>query len=228
LNFDWAVSHQLADMERDAVLAWARAPGLPPTEVLGNWKWLTPWIVRILGDTSVVKPLLVGIVGLLLFLGRLLVQPPPQIERRWLVLIVPSAVGLLFWFLTAPDPRFAQAVLWVFALNILLLPFHVTSNRTRGLNMLATLALTILALFEAGIGSARLIKEKKSLPNIVQRQNELSARSTDSGLTVWTSKNVYEPGDAQLIATPPDRFNSRLELRGSNLHDGFRIRTPGD
>ncbi|MBV9300386.1 MAG: hypothetical protein JO066_15595 [Verrucomicrobia bacterium] len=225
LNFDWAVPRQLATFEKDAVFAWARAPGLAPKEVLGNWNWLSPWIVRILSDTWAVKPLLLGIVGFLLFLGRLVMQPPLQVERRWLVLLVPSAVGILFWFLTAPDPRFAQAVLWVFALNILLLPFQAT-NRARGLGILATFALAILASINAVVGSARLIKEKKRIPNIVQSQNELSARRTDSGLTVWTPKNAYEPGDSQLISTPSDRFNSRLELRGSSLHDGFRIRTP--
>ena len=223
LDFDWAVSPQLAGIERDAALAWARAPGLPPTEVLGHWKWLAAWSARILGDPVVVKPLLAGVVGLLLLLGRLLVHPLPQIERRWFILLVPSSAGLLFWFLTAPDPRFAQATLWVFALNLLLLPLHSADDWTRRLNILATFALIIVALLDAGVGLVRLKKEKKNLPNIVQHHDELVARSTDSGLTVWIPKNVYAPGDAQLIATPPDRFNSHLELRGSNLRQGFRI-----
>ena len=51
----------------------------------------------------------------------------------------------------------------------------------------------------------------------MQRQAELIARSAHSGLTVWIPKNTYAPGDAQLIATPPDRFNSRLELRGCEI-----------
>jgi hypothetical protein len=91
---------------------------------------------------------------------------------------------------------------------------------------MATVALVMVALFDAGVGCARLVKEKKRLPNIVEHQIQLSTRSTDSGLTVWIPKNGYAPGDAQLIATPPDRFNSRLELRGSNLRGGFRIGPP--
>lgn len=226
LNFDWAVPRQLVSFERDAAFAWARAPGLSPMEVLGNWKWLTPWSARILGDPSVVKPLLAGAFGLLLLLSRLLVRPPPLIERRWFVLLVPSSIGLLFWFLTAPDPRFAQATLWVFALNLLLLPFCGTDASTRRLSIFCTFALAVVALFDAGVGCERLMREKKKLPNFVQRQDELTARSADSGLTVWIPKNTNTPGDAQLIATPPDRFNSRLELRGSNLRDGFRIGSP--
>jgi hypothetical protein len=224
LPLDWAVPHALAVVEKNAAFAWARAPGLQPENVLANWNWLAPWSARILGDPLVFEPLLVGVVGLLMVLGRLLMQPPPLIDRRWFVLLVPSAVGLLFWFLTAPDPRFAQATLWVFALNLLLLPFRETDDWSRRLNFWGILALAILALFDAGAGCARLKKEKKRLPNIVPSQNELAARSTNSGLAVWIPTTAYEPGDAQLVATPPDRFNPGLELRGSNLRDGFRIR----
>jgi hypothetical protein len=74
----------------------------------------------------------------------------------------------------------------------------------------------------------RLAKERKRLPNSVGGKVDLLERRTDSGLTVWVPKSVYEPGFAQLISTPPDRFNSRLELRGPTLRDGFRIRPPSD
>jgi hypothetical protein len=225
LNFDWAASHQSAIVERDAAFAWARAPGLPPSEVLGNWRWLKPWIARVLDDPSVCKTLLTGAVGLLLLCGRLLLLPPsPQLDRRWFLLFFPPSVGLLFWFLTAPDPRFAQATLWVFALNLLSIPFRCKDEWSRRLNMVGTCTVAIVVLLDVGAGGARLIREKKRLPNIVERQVDLTARKTHSGLAVWIPKTRYEPGDAQLISTPPDRFNSRLELRSSNLRDGFRIR----
>jgi hypothetical protein len=223
LNFDWVASHQSAITERDAAFAWARAPGLQPSEVLGNWNWLRPWIARVLDDPSVGKTLLAGAVGLLLLCGRLLMRPSPQFDRRWFLLLFPPMVGLLFWFLTAPDPRFAEATLWVFALNLLLLPFRGTDDWSRRLNIVGTYAVAMVVLFDAGVGGARLIKEKKRLPNIVERRIDLSVRKTNSGLSVWIPKVAYEPGDSQLIATPPDRFNSRLELRSANLRDGFRI-----
>jgi hypothetical protein len=223
LNFDWAAPHQSAIAERDAAFAWARAPGLRPSEVLGNWNWLKPWLARVLADPSVVKTLLAGAVGLLLLCGRLLLRPSPQFDRRWFLLLFPSSAGLLFWFLTAPDPRFAQATLWVFALNLLLLPFRGTDDWSHRLNRIGTCAVAVVAVFDVGIGGLKLIKEKKRLPNIVERQIDLSVRKTNSGLAVWIPKTAYEPGDAELIATPPDRFDSRLELRSSNLRDGFRI-----
>jgi hypothetical protein len=223
LNFDWAAPYQSAIAERDAAFAWARAPSLRPSEVLGNWNWLKPWVVRVLDDPSVCKTLLVGAVGLLVLCGRLLLRPLPQFDRRWCLLLFPPAVGLLFWFLTAPDPRFAQATLWLFALSLLLLPFRGTDDWSRRLNIVGICAVAVVLLFDAGVGGARLIKEKKRLPNIVERRIDLSVRKTNSGLSVWIPKVAYEPGDAQLIATPPDRFNSRLELRGSNLRDGFRM-----
>jgi hypothetical protein len=224
LGFDWAVPHELASLEKDAAIAWARMPGLPPVEALRNWEWITPWSIRVLGNSLMVKPMLVAVVGLSLMLARFLMPPRPEIERSWFFLLVPCSAGLCFWFLTAPDPRFAQATLWIFALNILLFPLLISGSFSRSLVLTAALVLAIVAVFDTGIGVVRLIREKKSFPNIVRGQADLSARRTDSGLAVWIPKNVYEPGFAQLVSTPPDRFNPGLELRDSNLRDGFRIR----
>jgi hypothetical protein len=228
LGFDWAVPHELARLEKDAAFAWARAPGLPISEVLGSWQWITPWLERLLSNPLVVKPSLVVMVGSVLLLARLLTPSRPRIQRWWVVLLIPSSVGLGFWFLTAPDPRFAQATLWIFALNILLFPFLTGGGFSRSMGLLAVLLLTLVAAFEIGIGVVRLAKERKRLPNSVGGKVDLLERRTDSGLTVWVPKSVYEPGFAQLISTPPDRFNSRLELRGPTLRDGFRIRPPSD
>ena len=228
LGFDWAVPHELARLEKDAAFAWARAPGLPVVEVLGSWEWITPWAGRLLSNPLVVKPGLVAIVGSILLLARLLTPSRPRIERWWVILLIPSSVGLGFWFLTAPDPRFAQATLWIFALNILLFPFLAEGGSNRSTRLVAVVLLTLVAAFDAGMGAVRLRHERKRLrlPNRVGGQIDLLARRTDSGLTVWIPKSVYEPGSAQLISTPPDRFNSRLELRGPSLRDGFRIRPP--
>jgi hypothetical protein len=224
LGFDWTVPHDLASLEKDAAFAWARAPGLPLLEVLRSSEWITPWAKRLLSDPLVLKPSLVAMVGVVLLLARLLTSSRPRIERRWVVLLIPSSVGLGFWFLTAPDPRFAQATLWIFALNVLSFPFLTEGGFTRCMALLAVLLLSLVAAFDAGFGVVRLAQEKKRLPNSVGGQVDLLARRTDSGLTVWVPRNVYESGFAQLISTPPDRFNSRLELRGPNLRDGFRIR----
>jgi hypothetical protein len=224
LGFDWAVPHDLASFEKDAAFAWARAPGLPVLEVLRSSEWIGPWAKRMLSNPLVVKPSLVAIVGVILLLASFLTFGRPRIERRWVVLLIPSSAGLGFWFLTAPDPRFAQATLWIFTLNVLLFPFLTEGGFTRSMALLAVLVLSLVAAFDIGIGLVRLTQEKKSLPNSVGGQIDLLARRTDSGLTVWVPRIGNAAGAAQLIATPSDRFNSRLELRGPNLREGFRIR----
>ena len=224
IGFDWAVPHDLASLEKDAAFAWARAPGLPVLEVLRNPGWITPWAKRLLSDSLVLKPSLVASVGVVLLLASFLTSGRPRIGRRWVVLLIPSSVSIGFWFLTAPDPRFAQATLWICALNVLSSPFLTESGFSRSMAVLAVLLLGVLAAIDAGIGAVRLAEEKKRLPNTMGGQVDLLARRTDSGLTVWVPRNAYEPGFAQLISTPPDRFNSRLELRGPDLRDGFRIR----
>jgi hypothetical protein len=47
---------------------------------------------------------------------------------------------------------------------------------------------------------------------------------TKSGAGVWVPKEGINSVDSTLPATPPDRFDPQLELRGTTLRDGFRIR----
>src|SRR5262249_23178782 len=159
LGFDWTVPHELARLEKDAAFAWARAPGLPVVEVLGTWDWITPWAERLLSSPLAVKPSLVAMMGTVLLLARVVTSCPPRVERWWVVLLIPSSVGLGFWFLTAPDPRFAQATLWIFALNVLFFPFLTEGAFSRSMALLVVLLLSLLGAFDVGIGVVRLAKE---------------------------------------------------------------------
>jgi hypothetical protein len=73
--------------------------------------------------------------------------------------------------------------------------------------------------------SLRLGREGEKLPNFVGGRPVMTLRRTRSGLGVWLPTTEYNPGDWELVSTPPDLFDSRLELRGPTLRQGFRIRS---
>jgi hypothetical protein len=224
LNFDWSVPHALAALEKDAAFAWARAPELPISDVLGNWGWIIPWAARLLQDPFVIRPLLLAAIGLFMIALRLFV--PPSLKIKWWLffLMAPAVSGLMFWFFTAPDPRFAQATIWVFGFNVLLLSFLARGGASGREGVIIALLLAALAAYETGFGVLRLLHERKRFPNSQGKQPELLVRYTDSGLAVWVPKSSYAAGSTELVSTPADRFNPRLELRGSSLRDGFRIK----
>jgi hypothetical protein len=72
-------------------------------------------------------------------------------------------------------------------------------------------------------GLARLHQERGRFPNFVGGPPPLVSRVTFSGLAVWVPTESNLTGPWQIPATPTDRFDPRLELRGKTFRDGFRI-----
>ncbi|MBV9671589.1 MAG: hypothetical protein JO076_02035, partial [Verrucomicrobia bacterium] len=218
-KFDWAVPPDRVALERNSVIAWARLPGSSIAEALGGWAWISSWVSRASSSPFVMICILLSVIGLfaVLVIG---LQGTGKLRFQHLLILAPAGAGLVFWFLTAPDPRFAQATLWLFGLNLLIIP--AVAIRSLTFSRVVVFLFSSIAAFGVVTGVQRLIKEKKMLPNYVGSYPELTARRTSGGLTVWVPKAVYEPGAAELLATPPDRFDSELELRGRSLRDGFR------
>jgi hypothetical protein len=79
------------------------------------------------------------------------------------------------------------------------------------------------SVFELAEGFVRLHRERERFPNFVGGVPPLVSRVTFSGLAVWVPTEGNLTGPWQIPATPADRFDPRLELRGKTLREGFRI-----
>jgi len=167
------------------------------------------------------------VAGLLLFLIRRSSRCERPSLWKWLVLMAPSVFSLAFWFFTAPAPRFAEATLWIFGTNVLVCPLIVPAQASKLASAIAAAVILGVLSYDVGVGLNRLRHEGGKLPNFVGVRPFMTLRFTRSGLGVWVPVNDYNPGDWELLSTPPDRFDSRLELRGSTLRQGFRIRNRG-
>ena len=105
---DWRVPRSVALAQQRLIYSWARQPWSNPADVLGNWRWLRPWL-----RDNIPRPLIIGPSLLVLLSGiwilafwlrdRLLLR-----GRVWLFFLTPVA-GLVFWFVMAPAPDFAGA-----------------------------------------------------------------------------------------------------------------------
>ena len=106
-----AVSRDEARLEQAWIQAWARSPGVAPEAVGPVYVWLLPWIRLRLVDPGVLFLTIAFLLGTVLCLrfarGR-------ASFIRW-----PLALAVLscaFWWVTAPDPRFALGSLSAVAL----------------------------------------------------------------------------------------------------------------
>lgn len=113
---DWAVPAQDAINEANWIYSWARQPSQHWSVVLSTWDWVLPWVLReaknVVGFTV---PVAATVLLFTLYLWlRVRARSTGGHSPRLLVLLTtPVLLGLVFWFLTAPSPRFAQAVIWL-------------------------------------------------------------------------------------------------------------------
>jgi hypothetical protein len=223
IRFDWMVPHEAAFNDKNWVLSWARDPTRDWHSVLANNDWLRPWLATTLGDDLVRKSLLLGAAGLVLGV----ISGPWRWRKesfyRCCWLITPIILSLVFWFLTAPDPRFAGATIWTAGADIFYVAFACLNSVRLPVRVPFAILIAGFIALELKAGSTRLLKEHEQFPNFVGSPPELAPRVTLSGLTIWVPTKGDQTGPWKIPAAPASSFNPNLELRGKTLRDGFRI-----
>src|SRR5260370_3437626 len=223
IQFDWMVPVRSTLGERNWILSCAREPYQDWHTVLGSSDWFLPWVATTISDLFVRQSLLLFSSGLFLALisrrGR---WRKPRFYQ-WCWLIVPTIVSLVFWFLTAPAPRFAEAAIWPAAADVAFLPFACLDTVRPSLRVFNSILIAGLIALELSWGFIRLVTEHEEFPNFVGAPRQLVPRLTFSGLTVWVPVEGDVTGAWQIPALPPSSFNPRLEQRGKTFRDGFRV-----
>jgi hypothetical protein len=101
-------------MERE-IKAWSRSPGESYRKSLDTWAWLWPWVK----DNAAKEQTLVFFIVLgLLLIGIASAKKGSAVvtDPRFAIPAAISLCGILFWFFTAPAPRFGYGFLYSFAL----------------------------------------------------------------------------------------------------------------
>ena len=232
MKLSWSLPIESVIDEANWVYSWARQPGTHWKNVLGNWNWLYPWVSNTIKNHyfDVVIPLYTF--TSIVFIDVFLLTPILWFKKRriffieWII-IFPLLAGLLFWFFTAPDPRFANAVfmlLPVSATLVLLFKIKEIANRQT-----AIYAAGIFFTVECLCLLFYVHKNQWVISNISldgwqkDEQPQLVEKVTKHGLRVYTPlQGKDQCFDAPLPCTP--YFNENLRLRrAGDLASGFII-----
>lgn len=223
----WAVPIEKIVDEANWVYSWARLPGTHWENVLGSWTWLHPWLLRISKHmVDVVYPLtstacfciLAMVVG-----RRKKARRPHSIEWAFLL---PSIIGLIFWFFTAPDPRFANALFFLASICSILLFLSSIQDIIHARMYITAICIVFLVgnayFFGYTFRHMGLIKSISTSGWHAVKEVPLDRKVTSSGLTVYTPKTGDQCWDSPLPSTP--YFNDRLRLRSpASMSSGFTL-----
>ncbi|QWV95080.1 hypothetical protein KP004_07850 [Geomonas oryzisoli] len=228
LPVDWAVPVERIVSEAQSVYSWARTPGASPKDVLHNWGWFRPWLVRVATGNvlDVTYPLLQ-----FLFFGicALIAGLFSKVRRRNLLqwaYLVPAVMSLVFWFCTAPDPRFANAAFFLLsiasALVFLCSVQGLLSSRLYADMICLVFLIGNLLLVRHLVYNASEIRAISTSGWHQVQRVALETRKTSSGLTVYTPCEGDQCWDSALPSTP--YFNPHLRLRERNsVASGFTV-----
>ncbi|HEY5227016.1 MAG TPA: hypothetical protein VIJ19_00675, partial [Opitutaceae bacterium] len=231
LGFDWSVSPTQARHDADAIVSWAREPWSDPAQVLGNWHWLDSWFWRARRNTvGFVHPLAFFLAASLAAVSIRWRRPRGVVPRGvgpW-VYLAPVAAGLAFWAVTAPDIRFANALIWLLAAGAALALMGAAAQRwQQGVGVLVLLvALACNGEFIAwGTGHLSSLRDISLSGWQPILPSSYVARRTASGMVVlyYTGAPDGLIWDGPIPATPD--FNPALAFRDPQRPGaGFRVK----
>ena len=103
------------------ILRWARDPdpGSDPKKVIKTWQWLPGWCERDRGDETHISPgpRKSGVAGSAVLVSfSFCVSAFRRKSRDLLLLVIPLVAYSIFWFISAPDPRYFGSTMWIFAI----------------------------------------------------------------------------------------------------------------
>ena len=210
-SFDWAMtSDSLQNLTR-WIYCWARAPGEACMSSLDNWKWIPHWVSRFPLDKTII--LISSIIMLFSSVIYNLQNPNKKITQIGLCTL-PCLTSIVFWFFTAPDPRFLNSIPSILlALSILILLNQIPENKFFILiNHSYKLYLFLIILFT----TRYTVLSKENLFSSLQtgfqliKSAPLEIKYTNTGLKVYVPMDGDQCHDSPLPCTP--YFDSNLRF----------------
>lgn len=220
---DWKSPLAMTQYVAGAVHAWGKIPDVPASQIVG-YSWLTGWIHRLIRNRSGFQaPAFISIFALAIVALRR-IQNRPTAFPQYLWLLLPSCVGIAFWFVASPDLRFAQFAIWTAAATLGAWAIEIAGSASSGNRWYwpAALWVGLLAwcLFSFGWW-ANLTRVLDSPPLSPAPVANVVARPTRSGLLVNVPVSGNQCWDAPIPCTP--YFDDTLRLRrDSSLRSGFQ------
>jgi hypothetical protein len=194
----WRVPPAVVSRFYDITMYWARQPYFDDVaKVRSGFAWVPEWLQRNWKmKDQFERPLVLSAVWISLLVILAWRRKDLRLNVvRMLILIMPVAVSLAMWFLTAPDPRYLGSITWFLPLAVPLCLISETSLLSSGIIGLS------LCLNYAALGTLRYNTQwawKKPAPGFP----EIRAVETREGVNLFGVRLYHPKKGDQLFDAP--------------------------
>lgn len=220
-DLPWSMPVEFVKFEADLIKSWARMPGvLDPSWALASWGWVPVWIKTM----SFWNAFFLGLALTLMLTACLLlfVDKIRRLTGSLSLLYLPLIATVIFWFTTAPDPRFLGAILvlsiglsiWFWAVSIRMAHFQKGKFGCRSQNVLVGIGIICICLTSlklTGLNSISLSGWKEIPTQAVEMKTTLT------GLNVWVPTTSEQCWDQALPCA--SIFNENLAKQENKFLD---------
>ncbi len=209
-NFDWKVPDFLIIDEHHSIKGWARVPYQDSSVIaeMSATQWIPLWWKQL-----AVYNKITGIAGIVLFLYLLIKKESARTT------LIPIGIGIAFWFINAPDFRFVYGYLLpLTALFFAETNWPITQLQRNNNILQLTLGVVTLMIVVFVFQHKNDIALIRPFPYPTPIKNRIPIKGTSVLFATWDEKCW----DAPLPCTC--EYYEGLELRGTNLQSGFRIK----
>ena len=126
-SLNWALPSKIANALQDNIEVWAKAPGTSTPISFTNYSWFKDWITRFTIFNKIVVILIIFCLILQVFYltKKNINKYSLNDKTAYRLPLIISIIGVVFWFLNAPDMRFGSG--YVFSLLLLLIGYNIYS-----------------------------------------------------------------------------------------------------
>ena len=219
-NYDWEVAENFAKSEKDWIKSFAIDPKSKPSEVskLGIGDWISPWFER--QNEKVRWMILLVLLSPLILLFRKKGEFKGLTEFKILSLVL--FMNLLFWFFTAPNPRFVWGILAVSSsISLGFLTYYIKNERAKQVALY--LVFLYFAFFETDSSRRKFGNALNNYPIYPYQVPEQTLKEVETAnFTVKIPTKGDRCFDSPLPCTTP-HFNKDVKMRGKTFAEGFKV-----
>jgi len=212
ITFPWSVPSEISGKTLQDVVETARLYGSGDKSLLLHMNWLGHWVIELVKHTtSLIFVWLFAIFGLLVSYyyqkDKMFLKKSMIIQSFFIIICL--VFSLLFWFNSAPDPRFGFGFL--FSLPLVLLVFPVVScqkpypqwfNNYISYVFLAFLVLSVV------LSGALILTEGISVPKMPDYSYTIE--QSKNGEEIYVSNSWDQNWDMPLPNTPEERYTDLI------------------